>query len=640
MRIIPVRTRGFTPALAPVVAMASLLLGVLTGPARAQRVAGAIEFTDSYTHTYGLAHALGHAGFDVVPIDASGGLPAGLDLLAIGTFATQSPDVRDWLSRNADAIRAFVGQGGTVLELTQADQDEAVPPFLPAGLEARRDDLDQYPVVVRDGAHPLVSGLPMERVDDQDRLLLPAHAGRTGSWETIDTQTGFAVLCALYREGHRPVLMEGASGDGRVVLTSLYPDKVLDQNGQAFGDPGFHAFSERFFQNVLGYVELVRTGRAPDVEPTVIDPIDPPDPTPGSFTIAVLPDTQVYAESHPDLFKAQTSWIAANAADRDIRFVIHEGDITNRNSTEQWQNARDAMLLLDQVPYALAPGNHDYGPGGNASDRTTQLNTFFPWWEQTGRPTFGGMYEPGRLDNSYHLFRAGGHDWIVLALEWGPRDAVLAWADRVLFEHDDRIAIVVTHAYTYFDDTVYDHVNRPYQSWNPHGYGTASDPGGTNDGAEIWEKCLRKHGNVAMVLSGHVLGDGTGRVTSTGDAGNTVEQILANFQMRARGGEGYMRLMEFLPDGKTVQVSTYSPDLDGHITHPDQQFRFELNVVPNAGCPDDVNDDGQIDVNDLYEINQHPKDVNADGAADSEDVACLERFVRRFEFDDARSLRP
>ena len=101
-----------------------------------------------------------------------------------------------------------------------------------------------------------------------------------------------------------------------------------------------------------------------------------------------------------------------------------------------------------------------------------------------------------------------------------------------------------------------------------------------------------------------------------------------------------MRLMEFLPDGKTVQVSTYSPDLDGHITRPDQQFRFELNVVLNSGCPDDVNEDGQIDINDLYEINQHPKDVNADGAADSEDVACLERFVRRSEFDDARSLRP
>jgi hypothetical protein len=38
--------------------------------------------------------------------------------------------------------------------------------------------------------------------------------------------------------------------------------------------------------------------------------------------------------------------------------------------------------------------------------------------------------------------------------------------------------------------------------------------------------------------------------------------MLSNYQMREQGGEGYMRLLEFLPDGSTVNVFTYSPLYD------------------------------------------------------------------------------
>ena len=34
----------------------------------------------------------------------------------------------------------------------------------------------------------------------------------------------------------------------------------------------------------------------------------------------------------------------------------------------------------------------------------------------------------GKLDNTYHLYEKGGRKWIVLCLEWGPRDKVVAWA--------------------------------------------------------------------------------------------------------------------------------------------------------------------------------------------------------------------
>jgi hypothetical protein len=298
-----------------------------------------------------------------------------------------------------------------------------------------------------------------------------------------------------------------------------------------------------------------------------------------AFTVVALPDTQVYSESYPAIFQSQTGWIAQQAAACNIVFVVQEGDITNRNTPEQWQNAQQAMQLLDGVvPYAIAPGNHDYGDNGSTNSRETYLNDYFPVSNYENLPTFGGIYEAGHLDNSYHLFHAGGRDWIVIALEWGPRDPVVEWADGVLTQHPDRGAIIVTHAYLYYDDTRYDYINRPDQLWNPHSYGTASLPGGTNDGEELWQELVRHHDNVVLFLNGHVLGDGAGRLSSRGDAGNTVHQVLANYQMRPQGGEGYMRLLEFGADGRTLHVRSYSPYLDAYLTDPQHEFVLFLDA--------------------------------------------------------------
>lgn len=52
--------------------------------------------------------------------------------------------------------------------------------------------------------------------------------------------------------------------------------------------------------------------------------------------------------------------------------------------------------------------------------------------------------------------------------------------------------------------------------------------------------------------------------------------MLANYQNRAEGGEGYMRLIEFSPDGKTIRVQSYSPSTKMCKVAEDQQFTLEL----------------------------------------------------------------
>lgn len=309
--------------------------------------------------------------------------------------------------------------------------------------------------------------------------------------------------------------------------------------------------------------------------------IDPLPFVDGSFTIAALPDTQIYCERWPQHFLNQTAWIAANKEKHDIQFVAHLGDITNRNTPEQWEVAQAALQKLDGVvPYSLALGNHDLGPGGKCTTRETLLNDYIPLAVANKSPALAGLMDESRLDNSFHTFGTRGQKFLVLALEFGPRDATVEWAAQVVAKHPDHHVLLTTHAYMYFDDTRYDWSKYgTKQTWNPHNYGTAKLEGGTNDAQELWDKLIAKNPNVFMTLNGHVLQDGLGRLTSENPAGGDVHQMLVNYQMKKEGGEGYLRLVEFLPDGKTVQIKAYSPSLDQYKTDPQNQFVLELDPV-------------------------------------------------------------
>jgi hypothetical protein len=506
----------------------------------------------------GLRAQLEAAGFAVeaLPLDRS---PFGLHgVVVIGSEAATDPRYADYMARYADDLYAFVDDANVLVQLDQDADVEPQPPFLPPTHQARRESGEFAAArVVADS--PLLAGV---REDDGHLAL----EGAPLTTRAFAEHGGFQVTL-VDAAGDRPLLMEGAYGQGRLVLSSLALDRP------AAGDPAREAFAQAFFANLREHTQDVC---ARDTEALFIDhELAAIPPTEGSAWIVALPDTQVYALRLPGLFDTQTAWIARTAETLHVAYVLHLGDIVNNNTELEWARARASMAALDGVvPYALVPGNHDYGPSGDASTRDTRLNDYFPFEQTAQLSSFGGAYREGELDNTYHLFSAVGRDFVVVALEWAPRDEVVAWANDVMDAHPDRLGILVTHAYLYNDDLRYDREDDRPQAFAPHDYDT---PGAINDGQELWDKLVRHHPFV-MTFNGHVLGDGTGYLASETDVGTTCHQMLSNYQMRELGGEAYLRLIELHPDGRTVIVRSYSPLLDRYLTTPDQQFVFTLDV--------------------------------------------------------------
>ena len=303
------------------------------------------------------------------------------------------------------------------------------------------------------------------------------------------------------------------------------------------------------------------------------------------FTVIALPDTQYYAAAFNDIFDSQLRWVAGQIEAQNVAFVLHEGDIVDSDVPEQWQVASTAVHMLDtRVPYILAAGNHDYA---NLADRMGMMNAYFPPSVLGQAPTFGGTFEEGHSENSFSLVPAGGQTWLIVALEFGPRDETLSWADGVLKSHAASPAIVVTHAYL-FGNERYDHASAA-QPWNPHDYVMAGQPGSSiNDGEEMWQKLVLPNSNVKLVLSGHVIDPPVGRLTSVRPDGTSVHQLLANYQSCAypcetlngvtvRGGNGFLRIMRFDPAARTIAVTTYSPYLDEYKHDPGNEFVLPWN---------------------------------------------------------------
>lgn len=290
----------------------------------------------------------------------------------------------------------------------------------------------------------------------------------------------------------------------------------------------------------------------------------------GSFTIAVLPDTQYESESRPAMFRAQSRWLARNRASQNIVAVLHEGDVVNRlEQSRQWRNARTALnYVAGKIPLTVAAGNHDVQKQHRRNPRTTYGGPFATLIKGLPNYHVDGSY--GSMRNTYQLLDAGGVRFVIVNLTYGPSDKQLRWAGRVADRYRDRHVIMLTHDYLGQDGRVRGSGDRnlPSKSGSVH-----------NDGIDIWRKFVATHANVQFTFNGHVIQHTRGtdyavaRRVSRNAAARRVYQVLTNFQTDNSGG-GYLRLVRFTPSLGRVDYSTYSPYLHRSLTDGNNRFSF------------------------------------------------------------------
>ena len=307
-----------------------------------------------------------------------------------------------------------------------------------------------------------------------------------------------------------------------------------------------------------------------------------------AFTIAVLPDTQFYCDTRlklsakwgngdlRDYFFAQTRWVRDHQSSLNIAFLVHEGDIVQADATEEWAIAKEAMCILDgKVPYCMCLGNHDMGfeksdnqYGGNIGvNRSTHFNSFFPREEFAKRREFGGTFDANRHDNSWYHFEASGMNFLILSLECKPRNEVLDWANEVVSKHPEHRMIVLTHAYM-----------NAKKSRNTGGMKAEG-----NTGEQTWQKFVKRHPNIFMVLCGHHAGEALR--TDNGDHGNPVHQILSDYQHLHNGGESWLRYMVFKPSENQISVYTYNPALDVFKEGTSSRFDIPYTMSEDESTP-------------------------------------------------------
>src|SRR5688500_17683952 len=180
------------------------------------------EIADKWTGgAIGAEEQLRAAGFvvETLPLDRSPYM-LDADLIFLGSFVSESPEYKKYVGEYGKELYRFADRGKVLVQMAQADQTEGTPPFLPSTHGAKRVDADFGEAVILSAEHPLMKGVPHAK-----GVVKWARGDRRTIWESLAEQEGFEVIMAAEADAAHPALMEGAYGQGRIILSAMDFDK-------------------------------------------------------------------------------------------------------------------------------------------------------------------------------------------------------------------------------------------------------------------------------------------------------------------------------------------------------------------------------------------------------------------------------
>lgn len=296
------------------------------------------------------------------------------------------------------------------------------------------------------------------------------------------------------------------------------------------------------------------------------------------YSILCIPDIQITTRYNPSKLAKDFDWMVDNRSGKNIQYISFVGDLTdtsdvNNETDTEWNTVVTNFDKLDKnnISYGFVPGNHDYDDGVGRSRPATKMNRYLPYEKYANKDYFGGAYYKGDILNYYNIKRICGIDYLFLNLEFGPRDSVLAWANRVCEAHPNHRVVVTTHSYVEPNGEI----TQNYSRYAPSRYGIGS--GNTsNDGQEMFDKFLKRQKNIFLVFSGHNSSDDIIYRTDVGECGNTIHSFLIDAQ-----GSFYsqscdvLSIFKFNEALKEVSVYWYSP-YEGKYLNRQNQFTFQF----------------------------------------------------------------
>ena len=329
--------------------------------------------------------------------------------------------------------------------------------------------------------------------------------------------------------------------------------------------------------------------KSPKGEPVI--PVYPALQEEGSFSMILVPDPQSYTKfaANQPLFELQTAWIAQNINRLNIKAALFTGDMVEQNGKQislplpnpyngdqtgrqQWEAVSRGLSRLDnRLPYVVAQGNHDIGHI-TATDRHSlapefirpERNIKFEKCLVSTCPNWVGVHT---MENSAYEFidKAWGKI-LVITFEFAPRDEAIEWAKQLTESeaYKEHKVIILTHSWL---DTAGNRIKEEGYTLRPCNWAEA-----------VWQKLVYPSKNICLVLCGHtgaapkIEGDvaktnfkptSSYRVDKAAD-GRNIPQMMFNSQQgdgnwNGNGGDCWLRILEFKPDGKTIGIRTFSP---------------------------------------------------------------------------------
>ena len=316
------------------------------------------------------------------------------------------------------------------------------------------------------------------------------------------------------------------------------------------------------------------------------------------WSMIFIPDIQnLVTGKYTGVWYQMTEWIADNIETENVKHVVGAGDSTWSNTDREYIYALNGFnAFTSSVSWSNMIGNHDYAWNNNYRDSARYNANFgLDYIVSTcASSTYKGSYEDPNgvsgVENSYYTFSVNGVKWMVLQLEYYPRQSVLTWANSILEDEKyvDCNVILTTHAYLDGNgDYVGDYMN----------YTANDDSVGGSLGAStetIWDTVVKSHTNVQLVLCGHST-NRKGMVatkTVTNDAGEPVEALMMNVQdldmTDSNGADtayysgqalGVVNILRFSADGTQVAVQQYAPGYEKSFDKSSNAITMSLNVV-------------------------------------------------------------